>query len=77
VREPFHLLDDSVPRYLFQHLDNAGMQHPPPLLQETTIGHFVGEGMFEGILSLGEQARLIEKLRRLELRQTTLAHLLG
>jgi hypothetical protein len=38
VSEPFHLLDESVPRYLFQRLDNAGMEHPPPLLQETAIG---------------------------------------
>jgi hypothetical protein len=48
------------------------MEHPPPLLQETAIGHFVGEGMFESILPLGEQARFVQELRRLEMGQAAL-----
>ena len=53
------------------------MQHPPPLVQETSVGHLVGEGMLEGILPLGEQARLVEELGRLEVRETTMQRVLG
>src|SRR5262249_54816125 len=72
MREPFHLLDDSVTRSLFQRLDNAGMEHPPSLLQETAISHLVRQGMLEGVLTLREQPDLIEKLRRLEMGQAAL-----
>jgi hypothetical protein len=44
------------------------VQPPPSLLEETAIGHLVGEGVFEGILPLGEEACLVEELGPLELR---------
>ena len=50
-------------------LDDAGMQRPPPLQEETAIGHLVGEGMLEGVGRLGEQTCLVEELRRLEVGQ--------
>ncbi len=58
-------------------LDDAGMQHPPPLLQQTAVGHLVGQGMLEGVDLVGEEARLIEELRRLEVRQAAMQRLLG
>ena len=40
-------------------LDNVGMEHPPLLVQQAPVGHFLGEGMLEGIGRLRDQARLI------------------
>jgi hypothetical protein len=45
---------------------------PPPLLEETAVGHLVGEGVLESVLPLGEQARLVEELGPLELRQAAM-----
>jgi hypothetical protein len=58
-------------------LDQARVQPPPPLLEERTIGHLVCQGMLEGVFRLGEQTRLIQKLRRLEVRQATVQRCLG
>ena len=49
---------------------------PPPLLEEAAVGHLVREGVLKGILPLREQARLIEELGPLELRQTAVQRLL-
>ena len=69
MRQAFDLLGHPVPGKRFQGLDDAGMQHPPPLLQETAVGHLVRQGVLEGVLALGKEARLVEKLGRLEVRQ--------
>ena len=52
------------------------MQDAPLFLQETAVSHLVRQGMLEGVFTLGEQARLVEELGGLELRQTTMQHLL-
>src|SRR4030095_16577577 len=41
----------------------------PLCLQEAAVGHLVRQGMLESVFALGEQARLIEELGSLELRQ--------
>jgi hypothetical protein len=69
VGETFDLLGQTVGIALFEGLDNARMQHPPPLQQEAAIGHLVCQGMLEGVLRLGKQAGLIEELGRLQARQ--------
>ena len=38
-----------------------------PLLEEAAVGHFVGQGMLERVLKVGEQPRLVEELGRLEM----------
>src|SRR5262245_41251227 len=43
------------------------MQHTPSLLQQTSVGHLVGEGVFEGIYGGWEPSRLIEELGGLEM----------
>ena len=53
------------------------MQHPPPLQQEAAVGHLVGQGVLEGVVRLGEQAGLVEELRRLQVRQAAVQRLLG
>ena len=47
-----------------------------PLLEETAVGHLVGQGVLEGVFPLGEQARLVEELGPLELRQAAVQRLL-
>ena len=76
VRQSVDLLGQPVGIQLLQGRHNAGVQHPPPLLEETAVGHLVGEGVLEGVLPLGEQARLVEELGPLELRQTAVQRLL-
>src|SRR5438128_11460703 len=53
------------------------MQHPPPLLEEAHVGYLMGQGVLEGVFALGEQARLVEKLGCLEVRNTAMQRLLG
>ena len=53
------------------------MKHTPPLLEEAAVGDLVGEGVLEGVLALGKEARLVEKLGRLEVRETTVQDVFG
>ncbi len=53
-------------RQRLQGLDNTRMQEAPPLQQEAAVGHLVREGMLEGIDPLGDKARLVEELGRLQ-----------
>ena len=48
------------------------MQHPPPLLEQTAVGHLVGEGMLKGVDLVGEEPGLVEQLCGLEVRQAAL-----
>ena len=48
------------------------MEHPPPLQQEAAVSHLVRQGMREGVDRVREEPRLIEHLRVLEVRQTTM-----
>ena len=69
MSEAFKLLDHPVPGERFKGRDNAGMQYPPPLLQEAAVGHLLGEGVLEGVDQLGKQARLVQELGVLEMRE--------
>ena len=74
VRQAFDLLCHAVSGV--KGLDNTGMQRLAPLLQQAAVGHFVGQGMLEGVLALGKQAYLVEELGGLEVREATLQRLL-
>ena len=52
------------------------MEHPSPLLQQSAIGHLLGEGVLEGVLYIGEEARLVEKLGRLQMSKAQAERLL-
>ena len=67
--QAFDLLGHPLRRERLEGLDNARVQRPPPLQQEAAVGHLVRQGMLEGVFRLGEQAGLIQELRRLEVRQ--------
>src|SRR5262249_8348061 len=66
VGQAFGLLSYPVPSESFQGPDDARMQRPPPLLEEAAVGHLVRQGVLEGVFQLGEEARLVQKLRSLE-----------
>ena len=69
VRQASDLLTYLAPSKRFQGRDDAGMQRPPPLLEETAVGHLVGQGMRKGVFVCRKEPRLVEKLRRLEVRE--------
>jgi hypothetical protein len=77
VGEAFDLVRHLVSRQRLEGLHDPRMQNPPPLLKQTPIGHLVGQGMLEGVDPLGKQTGLIEKLRRLQVRETAMQLLLG
>jgi hypothetical protein len=72
--QPLDLLGHPLPSERLQGLDDAGVEHTPPLQQEAAVGHFVRQGVFEGVFQLGEEPRLIEELGRLEVHETTMQH---
>ena len=67
LRQTFDLLCQPVLSERFKGIDDAGMQRPPPLLEEAAVGHLMRQGMLEGILQLREEARLVQELCSLEL----------
>jgi hypothetical protein len=77
VRQAVDLLSSLVGREGLQDLDQARVQSPPPLPQEAPVGHLVRQGMREGVFGLGEQARLIQQLRCLEMCQAAVQRLVG
>ena len=58
-------------------LDDPGMQPASALLEDTPIGHLMGEGMLEGVLTLGEQACLVEELSSLDVGEAAVEALRG
>ena len=77
VGQAFDLLGHPVPGERFEGLDNAGMQHAPPLLQQAAVGHLVGQGMLEGVFALREEACLVEELGRLQVCQAAMQDVFG
>jgi hypothetical protein len=65
VGQAIHLLGQALDREGLQHLDNPAVEAAPPLLEQTAVGDLVGQGVLEGVLVLGKEARLIEKLSAL------------
>ena len=53
------------------------MQCPPPLLEQTPVCHLMRQGVLEGVGVLREQARFVEELGRLEVREVAMQRLLG
>ena len=69
VRQPFDLLGHPLPSERLKSLDNTRVQYPPPLLEQTTVGHLVGQGVLESKVALGEQPGLVEELGGLQVGQ--------
>jgi hypothetical protein len=49
----------------------------PAVLEQARVGDLVGEGMLEGVLEIREEARLVEKLGRLEVGESQVKAALG
>ena len=62
LSKPLDLVINAVTTDCFKSLDDLCMQHPPPFLEQAAIGHFMGQGMLEGILALGKQLCFIDEL---------------
>jgi hypothetical protein len=77
VRQAFDLRSRPLGRQRLEGFDNTPVQFPPPLPQETPVGHLVRQGMLEGVCRRGEQTRLIQDLRCLEVCQAPMQRRLG
>ena len=75
--QPFRLLGQTVGIEPFAGFDDAGVQGTSPLLQETAVGHLVGEGVLEGVFEFGEEAGFVEELGGLQVAETAAQLLLG
>src|SRR5262249_21994889 len=75
--QPFHLLGQTVGIEPFTGFDDAGVEGMSPLLQKTTVGHLVGEGMLEGVFELGEEAGFVEELGGLQMAESAAQLRLG
>ena len=66
VGEPVDVLAEAVAALRLQRLHDPGVELAPPLLQEALVGHLIGQRVLEGVFQLGEEARLVEELGRLQ-----------
>ena len=69
VRQALDLLRDPVTGERLQGRDDAGMQRPPPLLEQAAVGDLVGERVLERVLEVRKEPDLVEELRGLEMSQ--------
>ena len=63
----FDLGGEAVRGESFDGLDNLGMEDTPSLVEETVIGHLLRERMLKRVFEFRKEARLIEKLSRLQM----------
>src|SRR5215468_5385241 len=64
-------LDLLIPRLeRFEGVYQACVQHTPPRLEQTPVGHLLREGVLEGVGNLGEEACLVEELDGLQVGET-------
>ena len=72
MRQGVVVLRQTLGKEPLDGLRGTFMQAPPPLQQHSIVGDFLRQGVLEGVFQLREQARLIEELRRLQVRQAPL-----
>src|SRR5215510_724136 len=77
VGEPFDPLGQALRSEVLEGLHNARVQGTPTLLQQAAVGHLMGQGVLEGILALGKEARLVEELGSLQVGETAMQRLFG
>ena len=56
------MLDQAVRIEPLDRLRDPAMVGATSVLEQTAVGHLVGEGVLEGVLQVREQARLVQKL---------------
>src|SRR5262245_30527223 len=77
VCDALHVLCESVHVEPLRCCHNLGVQFAPPVLQQTAIGHFMGQRVLEGVLEIREELRLVEELSFLQVREPGAEDLLG
>src|SRR5262245_57012964 len=70
VRQPLHLLGQTLSVGIFQSLDHPRVERMPTLREQRSIGDLVSQGVLKGVSDVGE-ARLAEELGGLEIREDT------
>ena len=73
VGQPLDVLGQPVRIAAFDGADDAGVQGLAPVLEQGAVGDFMGERMLEGVLGIREEARLVQKLGRLQMRRAPAA----
>ena len=66
VGQALDVLGEPVGVEALDGLDDPGVERAPALLEQAAVGHLVGERVLEGVLEVGEEARLVEELGGLE-----------
>jgi hypothetical protein len=69
VRQPLDVLLQPVRVEPFDGRDDPSVEPLAPLLEQGAVGDLVGERVLEGVLGIGKEARLVEELGRLQLRE--------
>src|SRR5262245_51149351 len=67
MSQPFDMLAQPVRIGTLNGIEDPGVQGFSPFLGQPPVGHFVGECMLEGVLGIGKELRLVEKLARLKI----------
>ena len=65
--EPLDVLAEAIPVERFDRVHDPRVKSPAALLQEPAVGDLVGQRVLERVLEVGEEARLVEELGRLEM----------
>jgi len=77
VGQTFHLLRSPVTRECLKGCHDLGVQDTSALLEQGAVRHLVRQRMLEGLLALRKEARLVQKLGRLEVGQPPMQRHLG
>ncbi len=69
LRKPLNLFDQAVWIQLLNRLYDLRMQCPPAILEKPSISNLMRKRVLESVFEVGKQARLVNKFRRLKVRQ--------
>ena len=69
MHQPVAMLGQRVRIEGFDRVDDLPVQRALPIVQQAAVGHLVGQRVLEGELDLGKQPRLVDELRRLQVRE--------
>src|SRR4029453_16546132 len=67
--EPLDLLTEAITIEALHGLHDPDMEVTASAAEDAPVGHLMGERVLEGVLEIGEEARLVEKLGRLKMAQ--------
>src|SRR5262245_38257978 len=77
VGQAFDVFHQASRGERFKRRDDAGMERASPLLEQTAVGHFVRQGMLEGVGMFWEETGFIQKLGGLQMREATIQRIFG